>query len=196
MKFLGALYLSLCFPVAALAADFSPFYTQFGLVAGSSEPGFKDGAFLKAAFKSPSGLALSKDGRTLYVSDSGNNAIRAVDLAHQNNVATLCGQGAGDSAGSFEHTCFTHPSGLQISDDGDRLYVLDQGNGKIKCLGLRTRMSSVIFEIPKDGLEHNITSMVLDPPNHCLYASDAAALCLYRCDLTGGALEKLGGENL
>jgi hypothetical protein len=196
LKFLGALWLGLCFPVAALAADFSPFYTQFGLVAGSSEPGFKDGAFLKASFKDPAGLALSKDGLTLFVADSGNHAIRTVDLAHQNNVATLCGHGAGDSAGSFEQTCFTHPSGLQISEDGDNLYVLDQGNGKIKRLDLKTRMSSVIFECPQDGLEHNITSMVLDPPNHCLYASDAAAQCLYRGDLTAGSWEKLGEESL
>ena len=196
LKFLGALILSLCFPVAALAADFSPFYTQFGLVAGSSEPGFQDGAFLKASFKGPSGLALSKDGLTLYVCDSGNNAIRTVDLAHQNKVSTLCGGKAGDSVGAFENSSFTNPGGMQLSDDGGKLYVLDQGNGRIKCLDLKTRVSSVVFECPQDGLKHDLTSMALDTAHHCLYTSDASAQCLYRGDLTGGAAEKLGGESL
>src|SRR5262249_4652852 len=48
-------------------------------VVGSGAEGLTDGAFEKAAFHHPQGLAL--DGDVLYVADTENHAIRRVDLA-------------------------------------------------------------------------------------------------------------------
>ena len=45
---------------------------------GSGEEGFDDGDFKKATFNRPQGMCL--DGETLYVADTENHAIRAVDL--------------------------------------------------------------------------------------------------------------------
>lgn len=47
-------------------------------VFGSSQPGLQDGPATTAAFHGPHGLALSRD--TLYVADTENHAVRAVDL--------------------------------------------------------------------------------------------------------------------
>src|SRR5262249_34973421 len=59
-------------------------------VAGMGEPGKVDGAFSKAKFNDPQGLALK--GETLYVADRKNHQIRALDLKKQ-TVKTVAGTG-------------------------------------------------------------------------------------------------------
>jgi DNA-binding beta-propeller fold protein YncE len=61
-------------------------------VIGSSEPGDENGAFDGAAFRTPQGLALSADGGTLFVADTGNHLIRAIDL-NARTVKTAAGTG-------------------------------------------------------------------------------------------------------
>ncbi len=59
---------------------------------GSGKEGFADGGASEATFRQPQGLGLSPDGRTLYVADTRNHALRAVDLA-TGNVTTIAGTG-------------------------------------------------------------------------------------------------------
>lgn len=66
-------------------------------VFGSGEPGLTDGAAATARFNAPHGLALH-DG-TLYVADTDNHAIRAIDLA-RGEVRTVAGTGE-KASGSF-----------------------------------------------------------------------------------------------
>lgn len=57
---------------------------------GNGQAGFRDGAAGEAQFHHPHGLALA--GQTLYVADTENHAIRALDLA-QGQVRTVAGTG-------------------------------------------------------------------------------------------------------
>ena len=50
--------------------------------------GFSDGVGTEARFDKPYGLALTRDGKYLYVSDSGNNKIRKVEVLTR-NVQTM-----------------------------------------------------------------------------------------------------------
>ncbi len=59
-------------------------------VIGSGERGLADGPYGQAAFSQPQGMALGGD--TLYVADTGNHAVRAVDLAGR-SVRTIAGTG-------------------------------------------------------------------------------------------------------
>ncbi len=59
-------------------------------VIGAGTRGFSDGDFASAQFNQPQGIAL--DGQTLYVADTNNHAIRAIDLNAQ-TVRTLAGNG-------------------------------------------------------------------------------------------------------
>jgi thiol-disulfide isomerase/thioredoxin len=59
---------------------------------GTGEEGFADGGPREATFRQPQGLGLSADGRTLYVADTRNHAVRAVDLA-TGEVMTIAGTG-------------------------------------------------------------------------------------------------------
>jgi thiol-disulfide isomerase/thioredoxin len=60
-------------------------------VVGDGEEGFEDGSFEKARFNRPQGIFL--DGETLYVADTENHAIRAVDLKAR-QVSTVAGTGS------------------------------------------------------------------------------------------------------
>jgi len=58
---------------------------------GNGEEGFEDGSYGKASFNRPQGMCLN--GATLYVADTENHAIRAVDL-QERAVTTIAGIGS------------------------------------------------------------------------------------------------------
>jgi DNA-binding beta-propeller fold protein YncE len=73
-----------------LVSDLNGKVTQ---VIGDGATGFKDGSFHEAEFRQPQGLALSADGKTLYIADTENHSLRAADLG-TGSVTTLAGDGS------------------------------------------------------------------------------------------------------
>jgi DNA-binding beta-propeller fold protein YncE len=65
---------------------------KIGRTIGSGEAGLMDGGPELARFNEPQGMALSPDGRTLYVADRANHSLRAIDLA-DGRVTTVAGTG-------------------------------------------------------------------------------------------------------
>lgn len=64
---------------------------QITVTIGSGEAGFKDGSLTGASFNQPRGLAVIGD--KLLVADTGNHALREIDLV-QKTVGTVAGTGA------------------------------------------------------------------------------------------------------
>jgi DNA-binding beta-propeller fold protein YncE len=98
---------------------------------GSGQPGFADGRFADARFHHPNGLALA--GGTLYIADTGNHAIRAVDL-ERGTVRTVAGTGAMGRgpemrAGPGREVALRSP--WDLAWDGRRLYVAMAGSHQI-----------------------------------------------------------------
>jgi streptogramin lyase len=99
--------------------------------------GGADGVVLQATFNRPSGLEMRA--ATLYVADTGNNAIRYI-LA--TNVDTLAGKAgeSGSADGYALEARFNQPMGVTVGLQGD-IYVADTGNNairKINSLGIVT----------------------------------------------------------
>ena len=61
-------------------------------IVGNGSSGLDNGNFQEAAFNHPQGMALALDGRTLYVADTENHAIRSVHLESK-SVTTIAGTG-------------------------------------------------------------------------------------------------------
>jgi sugar lactone lactonase YvrE len=100
-------------------------------IAGDGLPGFggDGGPALTAALRQPMGLALSRDQRTLYIADMGNNRVRAVYLPG-GTITTLAGTGSTVFAGnerSGAETSLLRPAGLAVSPL-NMLYVADTGH--------------------------------------------------------------------
>ncbi len=104
-------------------------------VAGDGRAGADDGAFDKATFNDPQGLAL--DGDTLYVADRKNNLIRALDLKAK-TVKTIAGTGEQgddrDDAGPALKTALNSPWDLLLHDG--KLYIAMAGFHQIWALDL------------------------------------------------------------
>jgi DNA-binding beta-propeller fold protein YncE len=102
---------------------------------GAGEPGSDNGAFDRATFRTPQGLALSADGATLYVADTGNHLIRAIDLSAR-TVATAAGTGeqarGPSDGGSAASTALSSPWDLVMH--GPLLFIAMAGTHQIWML--------------------------------------------------------------
>lgn len=101
--------------------------------------GSADGAGAAARFNSPTGIAADAQNRT-WVTDSGNNTIRAISAA--GTVTTLAGltgtQGAADGTGAAAR--FNEPSAIayHTSPGVADLYVLDTDNHTVRKIATAT----------------------------------------------------------
>ena len=96
---------------------------------GSGTRGWVDGPALEAQFNAPQGLALFES--TLYVADTNNHLIRAVDL-DTGEVSTLAGtgeQGWPPSFGTLRGTALATP--WAIDERNGRLYIANAGTHQI-----------------------------------------------------------------
>ncbi len=97
---------------------------------------------------------LSKDGKYLYVADSGNNLIRKVTVtgSGKGNVTTIAGTGkAGYTDGVGKQAAFDAPIGLALSPSGKMRYIADRNNRVIRQMDLGTKRVSTLVgrkEIP------------------------------------------------
>jgi len=98
------------------------------VLAGGIE-GYREGLGAAAAFNTPSGIALDKQGN-VYVADTGNHAIRKI--AVDGTVTTLAGSGvAGYADGQGAQAQFNGPVGVAV-DEAGVVYVADTYNDRIR----------------------------------------------------------------
>ena len=121
-----------------------PMQGYHDLVAGQGTPGLKDGPFYDALFHAPKGLALSSDGKQLYVADQGNHCIRQINLDNGNQVSTLVGIGkSGCLDGVFDVATFKNPCGL-VALPNQQIAVWDSGNARIRLIDLNQKTVSTL----------------------------------------------------
>ncbi|RPD96507.1 T9SS C-terminal target domain-containing protein [Aureibaculum marinum] len=123
------------------------FYTgKVTVVAGTGEVGFSGdgGQATQAQLANPTGLALDGKGN-LFISDSGNERIRKVNLS-TGIITTIAGTGETGFFGEdidATKAQLANPLGLAIDKSGD-LYVVDRGNNMIRKISMSTGKISTI----------------------------------------------------
>ncbi len=187
LKITIALFLALL-PVSAFAVTPMEYYNS--LVAGSDDPGYKDGAFDDSFFNLPAGLAFDKEGTRLFVADQKNHRIRVVKIYENQKVETLAGSGAaGNADGSFTQATFEEPMALAFLPD-EQLAVYNHFDStrrdpkknldtSLKLLNLKTHQVSTL--VKQDLVQ--AWSMVYWPKDHSLYLADPAQGVLQRYNL-------------
>jgi sugar lactone lactonase YvrE len=115
-----------------------------------------DSVGIHARFNGPSGLTFGitdTNEKKIYVADSNNFTIRAIDLATQ-QVTTLAGSAGqrADSGSSGDGTGdtarFRGLIGLTIDNTGSNLYAVDAGNFTIRKIDIKARAVTTIAGVP------------------------------------------------
>ncbi len=148
------------------------------------ERGFRDGAGSAAQFDTPSAIAIAADG-SLYVADTGNNAIRRI--TRDGVVSTVAGDGtAGLSDGPARDARFNGPVGLAV-DVAGRIFVADTYNDRLRVIDtdglVRTLVPTVRFDTP--------TGVAVDGSGH-VYVADTRNRLVQRIDQSGHFATPLG----
>jgi sugar lactone lactonase YvrE len=113
----------------------------------SGTAGFADGPAATARFRAPTGLFLDSTTRTLYIADTGNHAIRALNLATRTVTTVVNAQHAlgfaGDGAAAGAALLY-RPSTLTRCGNGD-LFIADTGNNRIRRIAATTGIISTVL---------------------------------------------------
>ena len=157
-------------------------------IIGSGKASFNDGDFHTACFHHPQGLALADDGRTLFVADTENHAIRAVRFV-DTKVVTLAGVGfqADDyppRGGTAPDVALNSPWDLEI--DGQRLYIAMAGSHQIWMMDLESKNISPFAGSGREGtLNGRLAQAELAQPSGLAYDGQGR---LYFADSEGSAV--------
>jgi len=169
---------------------------------GTGEPGAVDGAFDKASFYRPQGMALSGD--FLYVADTENHLIRRVNLKSR-NVETIAGTGKQSlehfKQGSARSIALSSPWDLQLV--GQTLYIAMAGPHQIWKLDLD---KDEVSTFAGSGREERLDGPLLDSgfaqpsgiasDGKNLYVADSESNIIREIDVTSGDVKTLVGGNL
>ena len=174
------------------AFSLSPMWGYISLVAGEGDLGLKNGEFYSALFNKPTGLALDAKETRLFVADSENHCIRVIDLADQNKVETLAGDGkAGYLDGDFKSAAFNRPT-LILFIPEERLLVYDSDNKLFRLMDLKSmKVSTVPSSVDSKGhglLEH-VFGMAFASNENAVYFTQPQLQVLKKLDLSSGTIK-------
>lgn len=160
---------------------------------GSGKEGFADGASSVASFNHPQGLIATSD--AIFVADTGNHAIRRIDLA-TGNISTLAGNGQRgknlDGPASAKETALASPWDLEIK--GQQLYFANAGTHQIGVLNLASSKVASLAgsgeEALKDGTAKAAgfaqpSGLALSEDGAVLYVADAESSAIRTITLKG-----------
>lgn len=177
-------------------------------VAGNGQAGFSGdgGPAIEAMLSNPSGVAVDARGR-LYISDSNNQRIRAVDLAN-GTIMTVAGNGysgyLGDT-GRATRANLKRPTGLALDAEG-HLFFSDTNNNRVRRLdtraGIITRYAGSWSEqaLGDLGPAHRArlndpAGLVIDAAGN-LYISDSFQHRVRRVDARSGLITTVAGTGV
>lgn len=169
---------------------------------GTADAGAADGAFDKATFNRPQGLALSGD--SLYVADTENHLIRRVDLKAR-TVETIAGTGEQSherfKSGPARTIALSSPWDLQLA--GQTLYIAMAGPHQIWKLDLdKNEVSTFAGSGREARLDGSLRESGFAQPSglaiigQTLYVADSESNIIRAIDLNLGQVRTLVGGDL
>jgi sugar lactone lactonase YvrE len=183
---------------------------------GSDDAGFADGAAAVARFHNPQGMAFDPRSRTLYVADTDNHAVRAIDVgalertgASANAVRTIAGTGqqvydwTGGKKGTEQG--LSSPWDVCLSPDAGLLYVAMAGSHQLWTIDLSSGVTKVFAG---SGVEDLIdgpldkaalaqpSALSMTPDGSRLYFADSETSSVRFVDLKSGTVNTVIGHGL
>lgn len=148
-------------------------------IGGQPQVGGKvDGPLTKSEFNGPSGIAT--DGKFVYVSDTGNDLIRKIDLSGM-TTSTIAGTGEeGSKDGPGPQAQFNNPGAMCLN--GTTLYVMDGDNHAIRKIDTGTFNVTTLTQV--NG--HIGSGCAITSDGKTLYYSDTTENSVQATDTSNG----------
>ncbi|MFV1967046.1 MAG: beta-propeller fold lactonase family protein [Pirellulaceae bacterium] len=138
----------------------------FAFLAGVSTLSAADASLsAPSVYRSPYLLAVSRDGKTLYVSDQTARCVAVLNLTTREKTGEIATEG--------------QPRDLCLSPDGNRLYVAERGAGTVAVID--TSVGKVAERIPVDKWP---ISLAFAPDGNRLYVGNQDSHTVWAIDLT------------
>ncbi|KAL1388244.1 hypothetical protein pipiens_012687 [Culex pipiens pipiens] len=154
-----------------------------------------------AAFAQPSGLALNRDAKELYLADSESSSIRKMSLADGKVLAVAGGDrnpldlfSFGDVDGKLYAAKLQHPLGVAYNARDNCIYVADTYNHKIKKINASTNVATTCTFTDEAGSIKQFSEpagLCLDPSGRYLYIADTNNHQIAVADLTDSTIRPL-----
>lgn len=169
------------------------------------------GSVTAAKFSGPTGVAISDDDKTIYVADSRNRRVRAVDVA-SGTITTIAGSGrvctfdidrCGDGSPATTGD-LSEPVGLAYDGVDKKLFIADQGASMIRAVDLTDNTISTVAgngRLGYSGDDGPAEEARLAKPagltyaNGKLYISDLANNSVRFVTLDDGMINRLAGSD-
>ena len=171
---------------------------------GDGNPGFLDGHGFAAAFHEPQGMVIADE--FLYVADSGNHAIRRINIRND-DVVTLAGTGTMGREPVGEY--FSNPLEVDLNTPGglaykaNVLYIAMTGLHQIWTLSLVTNTLEIFAGCGEEGLVDGASwnacfaqPSALSIIGHMLYVVDSGSSAIRAIDLNTRHVTTLVGRGL
>lgn len=172
-------------------------------VFGGNSPGFVDGQGDAAAFSNPQGL--SKIDEFLYVADTGNHAVRRINL-RDGDVQTVAGNGRHGRGGALFYTDPLQAalnSPWDLAYHGGNLYIGMAGQHQIWSLQLSNNTIGRLAGSGREGIDDGAPDLAsfaqpsaLTVGDFRLYVADAESSALRSLRLPDARVETLVGLGL
>lgn len=170
-------------------------------VVGTGARGFDNGRYDAATFNKPQGMTLYNN--TLYVADTNNHAIRAVDLSDR-TVITIAGTGeqsrVRNAAGFAPDTALASPWDVEMNADGTNLYIAMAGPHQLWAISMADQTVGPIVGSGREGLvDGTFADAQLAQPSGLyydagtLYFADSESSSIRYADINGREVHTLAG---
>jgi DNA-binding beta-propeller fold protein YncE len=187
-----------------VVADLDTYQVQ--QVIGGLESGLADGDLAAARFYHPQGMALSADGHVLYVADTENHAIRAVDLVER-TVETIAGTGQQTRSypgGGGPGTAVALNSPWDLERLGGDLYVAMAGSHQLWRMDLSSGIIAPWVGSGREGISGGpLATATLAQPSglatdgEWIYFADSESSAVRAASLeAGGKVRRIVGTGL
>lgn len=152
-----------------------------------------------ALFNLPQGVAT--DGKVAYIGDSGNDAIRKIDLS-TTQVTTIAGGHEGYEDGPAAQAAFFKVGGLALDSQNGILYIADTGESLVRKLDLNAMMVSTLAGAPTPGYAdgpgaqarfNHPWGLALSPDGSTLYVTDVGNNAIRTIDVATGVVATIAG---
>ena len=143
--------------------------TTVSTIAGSGSSGSTDGIGTAASFNRPAGICYDERRNCLYVTEWGGHRVRKISLEDR-KVTTIAGSGtSGVKEGTGVEAQFQIPWGVELSADGNSLYVSSWNGNALSKIDLSNNYVSILGK-GKDNLG-SARGIYVTPANQVILAN-------------------------